>query len=151
MKDRKQYWKEYSLQNRERIRLQKKEYNLKNREKKRLSALKWNTNNKQHIREHSREKIQALKKEVLSHYCQPDSPNCVMCGENRLPCLTLDHINDDGAKERKELNMYGSNFYLWVKRNRYPERYQVLCWNCQYIKRDKYYLSRLEELKEVKE
>jgi hypothetical protein len=50
--------------------------------------------------------------------------------------LTLDHINGDGATQRRAIRKGGGRgFYSWVKRNGYPKDLQVLCWNCQWIKR----------------
>lgn len=59
---------------------------------------------------------------------------CKCCGENNLVFLTIDHINQDGAKERKEL--YGSNtgashrWFLKLKREKLREDLRVLCYNC---------------------
>ena len=75
-----------------------------------------------------------LKAEVFAHY----GKSCACCGESEIRFLTLDHINDDGVGERRKLsrgkryNAYGSgaNFYVWLKRNGYPEGLRVLCFNC---------------------
>ncbi len=76
-----------------------------------------------------------LKKMVLSHYGN-NKDSCVICGENRLDCLSIDHINDDGAKHKREIGYAsGSNLYRWLQNNKYPEGFQVLCMNCQFIKR----------------
>jgi len=60
---------------------------------------------------------------------------CKCCGEKELAFLSIDHINNDGAKERKKLKTVGggANFYRYLKRHNYPDkhRYQVLCMNCQ--------------------
>lgn len=57
---------------------------------------------------------------------------CACCGEHRFIFLTIDHIHNDGAKERKE-GFVGVKFYLKVLRE--PERYQILCRNCNWAKR----------------
>ena len=44
----------------------------------------------------------------------------------------LSHINGGGASHRR---IARNNVYGWLKRNGYPEGYQVLCMNCQLIKR----------------
>lgn len=75
-----------------------------------------------------------LKAEVLGHYSKGE-PTCSMCGEKRRACLTIDHINGGGRKHRLSLNLpAGSNFYLWLKTNKYPNGYQVLCMNCHLSK-----------------
>lgn len=63
--------------------------------------------------------------EVLVHY----GGKCVCCNEKELVCLTIDHINGGGTKHRKEVGD-GTQFYYWLKRNNFPDGYQVLCWNC---------------------
>jgi len=54
--------------------------------------------------------------------------------------LCLDHINDDGAADRKELkisgrgNGSGSRTYEALASRGWPSGYQVLCANCNMIK-----------------
>lgn len=57
---------------------------------------------------------------------------CVCCGETELNFLTLDHINNDGALQRKERSA-GSATYKWVMKER-PADLQVLCYNCNCAK-----------------
>ena len=64
------------------------------------------------------------RKTVLSHY----GGKCVCCGETEPLFLTIDHINNDGAKHRKKTK--GIQFYPWIIRNGFPEDLQILCWNC---------------------
>jgi len=81
----------------------------------------------------------ALKIEVLTHYGKGECA-CVVCKYNNLDALSIDHINGNGNVHRQTLgnNQTGNHFYLWLKRNGYPEGYQTLCMNCQWIKRAKY-------------
>jgi len=72
----------------------------------------------------------ALKNQVYLHYgCK-----CACCGETIEEFLTIDHINNDGAKQRKK-NFAGRPFYQWIIRNNYPADLQVLCMNCNWGKR----------------
>ena len=62
---------------------------------------------------------------------------CVNCGDTKISHLQIDHINNDGNKERKESNQSGFTQkilmdYLHNKRN--IKRLQVLCANCNYEK-----------------
>ncbi len=77
-----------------------------------------------------------MKIEVISAYSQGEC-KCVSCGESRLDCLSIDHVNNDGYKHRKAIGLTGggSRFYRWLKNNNFPLGYQVLCMNCQFIKR----------------
>jgi hypothetical protein len=57
-----------------------------------------------------------------------------------LAVLTIDHIDDNGAEERRRLFKHNSqtggfNFYRWLKKQGWPKGYQVLCFNCQWLKR----------------
>ena len=83
-----------------------------------------------------------LKMEVMAYYSQHEPPQCANpFGIHQLPftileALTIDHMDDDGAQKRKQEG-HGYQFYLWLKKHNYPDGYQVLCWNCQWIKRSK--------------
>jgi len=55
---------------------------------------------------------------------------CACCGEEEKTFLTIDHINGDGCKHRKEIGQ--SNMYRWLRDNNYPTGFQVLCMNCQW-------------------
>lgn len=78
-----------------------------------------------------------LKFETLSAYAN-GKLECGCCRTKEIEFLTIDHIDNDGAKERKESRMLGgSQFYGWLKRLGYPKRnYQILCLNCNRAKYD---------------
>lgn len=64
-------------------------------------------------------------------------PVCACCGEDQYEFLTIDHVNGDGAEHRRKLKKkhgYVVEIYRWLKNNRYPEGFQVLCWNCNCAK-----------------
>lgn len=44
----------------------------------------------------------------------------------------MDHINGDGSIDRK-LGM-ADHIWNWIKNNNYPERLQILCFNCNMAK-----------------
>lgn len=58
---------------------------------------------------------------------------CNCCGETTTEFLTIDHINNDGAQHRRQLN--GKSMYTWLEKNDYPPGFQVLCMNCNWGKR----------------
>lgn len=73
-----------------------------------------------------------VKAEVLSRY----GGVCRCCGEDESVFLSIDHINGDGAQHRKQgLKASGLSFYQWLRKNGYPEGFQVLCYNCNFAKR----------------
>lgn len=86
-------------------------------------------------REVDSQRRKRLKIEVLTHY-GGERLACVMCGESRLPCLSIDHMNGGGCAERDRLGIHDyAAFYYWLKKQGYPDGYQTLCMNCQFIRR----------------
>lgn len=88
-----------------------------------------------HGLELGRRRRRKIKQEALTYYGDGLCV-CVACEENRLECLSIDHIDGGGSKQRRRTTLRSSNsFYRWLKRNQFPEGYQTLCMNCQFIKR----------------
>lgn len=58
---------------------------------------------------------------------------CACCGETQKMFLALDHVNNDGANDRRN-NGGSTGLYYWLKRNNYPPGFQVLCHNCNWGK-----------------
>ena len=76
-----------------------------------------------------------LKKELFTHYSK-GTPRCAHCGITELDVLVLDHINGDAWKERAEFKIpHNTGIYSWLRRNNYPEGYQILCSNCNLRKK----------------
>ena len=82
-----------------------------------------------------KEREKKWKVDVLTYYGD-NRLVCVRCGFEDIRALTIDHINNNGYKHRKALGLSGKGFYYWLKRQGYPDGYQTLCMNCQFIKRD---------------
>jgi len=103
---------------------------------------KWNRNSyrrrmadpikAERTRERKRISDRKRKLKVFTHYCN-GTPNCQCCGETIMQFLTLDHINNDGAKDRLK-GLQGNRMYAHVIKNNYPKRFQVLCFNCNWAK-----------------
>ena len=49
-----------------------------------------------------------------------------------MRALSIDHLDGGGTAHRK---IVGRNIYYWLIKNAFPKGYQVLCMNCQWIKR----------------
>lgn len=69
-----------------------------------------------------------LKIEALKHYSKTGIIECECCKENNIDCLSLDHIHNNGAEDRK--NIGKNHFYIKIKKLNYPEGLRVLCMNC---------------------
>lgn len=77
----------------------------------------------------------SLKEVVIRHYspegkCQ--NPICeVPGGARNVHSLSMDHINGGGSQHVKVVG----NLYRWLITHNFPEGFQVLCMNCQFVKR----------------
>jgi len=73
-----------------------------------------------------------IRDNILVHY----GDKCACCGEHRREFLTIDHINNDGHRERKKLDCrgYSGGFYHSIIKRGFPDHYQILCWNCNCAK-----------------
>lgn len=102
----------------------RKFYYFNNREKYLKKQKLYMLNGGKEIRDNT---LKNLKKEVFLHY----GNECICCKENRFEFLTIDHINNNGAKHRKEYKTgTGKNVCRWLKKNNYPKSFQLLCYNC---------------------
>lgn len=68
-----------------------------------------------------------LRLEIINHYSKGKNC-CNCCGENHLEFLAVDHIGGGGATHRKEVGV--GKVYAWIKRNNFPDGFQILCHNC---------------------
>ncbi len=163
-KRKKLYDKKYREDNRDRIKRLRKKYDEENKDKIALRDKIYREANKDKIAFHDKEYYENNKDKILARtkiyheihgeeerlrdkkyrknlrvnaisYYSNGTMSCVCCGEKHIEFLTLDHINNDGAKHRREnKKISGSNLYRWLKDNNYPEGFQVLCWNCNACK-----------------
>lgn len=69
--------------------------------------------------------------EALTHYSK-GTLRCACCSESAYQFLTLDHINNNGAEHRRQIN--NTNLPNWLRKHGYPEGFQVLCMNCNFAK-----------------
>lgn len=127
--------KQWHKDNPERVRENLRKWRAANSDRIRIYASNYCKRNRAHKTAKARELRIALRSQVIQAY----GGRCACCGENNEIFLAIDHINNDGATERKLL--YGSQagssstrFYRLLRRRGYPNGYQVLCWNCNWAK-----------------
>ena len=65
------------------------------------------------------------KHETLARY----GGSCACCGETETTFLAIDHI--DGVWPNG-VYMTGAQLWSWLRKNDYPEGFQVLCFNCNH-------------------
>jgi len=99
-------------------------------------GLVWARKNRRRIQAGRVGERKRLKEEVLTSYGNGVC-SCVACGESQLVCLTIDHIDGQGFRHRKEIKRHGISFYRWLRQQGFPKGYQTLCMNCQFVKRAK--------------
>ena len=110
----------------------------------------WKRNHKEHIaqqrakkyysnheesrkkgREYNKERSRRLKQEIIDAY----GGKCVCCGETIFEFLELDHRHGNGNEHRRSLKLGGGvQFYYWVKKEGFPDLFQLLCSNCNQAK-----------------
>lgn len=106
-----------------------------NKEKALETGRRWKARNKIKCGEYSRRGTNKLRLETITAY----GGKCKCCGESQPEFLTIDHIFNDGATDRKTLfrskRTGGTSMYSYLKRNGWPkDRYQLLCYNCNCAK-----------------
>lgn len=84
-------------------------------------------------RSRGREYARRLRWEALMAYSENEHPECTCCQEDMLEFLTIDHVDNNGAKHRKEV-IKTQTFYNWLKSNNWPSGFQILCFNCNLAK-----------------
>jgi len=71
-----------------------------------------------------------LKKSVYEGY----GNKCNCCGEVEPMFLTIDHVNNDGFKDKTKggigYRILGITLYKKIIEENFPSKYQLLCWNC---------------------
>lgn len=88
-----------------------------------------NRNNKQ--RNYQCKTNKKIKQEIFNYY----GNRCNYCNKNDIRYLQFDHINNDGANNRK---LFGPNLYYQLRRQNFPSLeslgLQILCANCNHKK-----------------
>lgn len=77
--------------------------------------------------ERKKSEARRLKLEVFEAY---GGAKCACCGEDTECFLSIDHIDGNGAKHRREIGR--TSLYGWLKKNEFPSGFQVLCFNCNH-------------------
>lgn len=111
-----------------------REYRATNKDKRKKWNRDWIAKNRERYNASKLIYRDRLKVETFKAY---GGCSCIRCGISDLDVLCLDHINDDGASHRKELNISsrgnaaGVTTYAALKKLGFPKgRFQVLCANC---------------------
>lgn len=134
--NRKEYNKEYKEKNRKRLTEYQHSWYLKNKE--RLLG-----KNKEYLKDYqikNRAKLlittKLYKKKLRDATIAGLGGQCIECGFNDIRALQIDHINGGGVKEFKERKYKGDyNKQVLQSFLNKENKYQLLCANCNWIKR----------------
>ena len=129
--------KRYRLENKEKISKQVKKYYLKNKNKISKQHKKYQLENKEKLNKNQRKAGRKFKCQVMNRY----GGHCINCKEKQIQFLTVDHTNNDGAEHRKKIGK--TTIYGWLVKNNFPKGFQILCYNCNWVKWIKY-LNKLK-------
>lgn len=153
MRDKKDYDKEYikrvkkdPVRYKRYLEYQKKWHSrvdVKERKNKRLRENylinKNNIDFKRKISYYQRKSRFMRKIEAFKHYSNGEI-KCIKCGFTDIRALALDHINNDAMVQKTRINsknprhVTGYLIYRDLKKMGYPKGYQILCYNCNWIK-----------------
>ena len=95
--------------------------------------LAWSRANKVKIYHYGKVNRARLKDQVFTAY---GGWVCACCQEREPIFLTLDHIHNNGAEERRKTGEATYRLFARLRREGFPTGYQVLCFNCNCGKRD---------------
>lgn len=126
------YWKKYMSDpaNREKNRISKRKYHYLSKHKPEYKLRKANDQKRSRYR---------AKVEAFTHYSN-GKIECIKCGFTDVRALGLDHINNDGILHKRTINaktprgVSGTLVYRDLKKKGWPIGYQILCYNCNWIK-----------------
>lgn len=91
------------------------------------------------LRSEIQERLRAFQDKITAFYIVSKGDiSCACCGLRDLDFLTIDHINNDGATERKKNGETrgGRILYKRLIKNNFESmgKYQLLCFNCNCAK-----------------
>lgn len=124
--------------------------NESEQEKRRERYRKWYDRNKETARSMKRENMRRYRAEKPEHHRAVSrkakrkqreklydayGKQCVLCGFSDERALSLDHIKNNGAEERKAIGDRAVYYRALIPENK--SDYRMLCMNCQFIERHK--------------
>lgn len=138
-----EYHREYYWQHKEKIDARHRAYYAKNRKKILAKNKEWQIANKERI--HQRELQNAAKilrrqanqrYEIRQKILEKLGGSCARCGFSDWRALQIDHVNCDGYAQRKKYH-YTAEYALILSlpKEELDKKYQLLCANCNWIKR----------------
>lgn len=109
-------------------RMARRRWTAENRERERAKTAAYHQANKHRVNANLTERRRAARREIMDRL----GNRCQCCGETTPVFLTIDHVQNDGAADRK---LSRHLMHARILAEGCPaERYQILCWNCNAAK-----------------
>lgn len=133
-----QKYKEYYIDNRDKVLQKNAKWFAENKERHKEYLSEWYKKNREAVLEkqgeYQKTKNDLLRIKIMTHL---GGVRCVHCGEENFFVLAIDHINEDGYKDRntrlKRFSYYKGILEMGVEEAK--KKYQILCRNCNWMKR----------------
>lgn len=113
--------------------MSKSDAKYKQSEKGKVTRAKYNRSEKGKATQANRYKRR--RGEIIGQIFNILGAKCVTCGYSDRRALQIDHVDGSGAEERRRRNGFTLPYYLHILKHIHEGRYQVLCANCNQIKR----------------
>lgn len=130
-----EYRKQYYLNQKARINRRNSLFYLQNKDRIKEKRKQYYQKNKNVIKQKTKKYYESWKTYnkfiTIFHYTE-GRMMCQNCDEDIIELLTIDHIEGGGNKHRKETGK--ANLYVWLRKNNYPQGFQILCYNCNLVK-----------------
>lgn len=149
------YWRKWKANNKEKVRQWGKKYRAENKDKIRVKTKQWAATHKEQrnktsadYRARHPEKIKAIyRRDLDASRAKARQYNwnrrlrtiallgdkCVRCGFSDCRALQIDHIDGGGTQHKESIGQSPSKIIHEIKKA--PHLYQLLCANCNWIKR----------------
>lgn len=108
-----------------------RKYRETHKESEKKRNIEWQKKNRKIISLQGREKYRKTKEEILSLL----GSKCKRCGFSDIRALQIDHIEGGGNKALKNANNEYRRILKFLRENIYQNKYQLLCANCNWIKK----------------
>ena len=130
--------------NRDALRQNSRNWQTRNPERYKANQLRWRQSRRRELAEYTRRWREQNRERALAAqracdrklkdaaYAAYGGYRCTCCGETIVPFLSIDHVDNDGAKHRQTIDR--RKLYKWLQRNGYPPGFQILCMNCNFGK-----------------
>jgi len=130
-------YREYRKENKDKIKTKNEKYYQENKEYYSKKNKDWTSKNREKRRKYQNKWRENLRIKVLN-LLSNGKPECSICGYNDVRALQIDHVHGGGNKEVKKVGGNRCTFHnkiLKMDPEEARKDYQVLCANCNMIKK----------------